>query len=199
MHGSLALCSYTLSLTSCRRCDAPSSYCCTILHFSLYKRLFHLQALLWESIILLLPPPTCNAFPIIILSHDHRAMYALPPSLPLYAIYHTILVMAISCKGQNYIGLLHAVGLASCSPLIPFPSPASGWDATASCMVYIAPGSNGPWLAQAAADIYIYTPTHTHTHTHTHTYTHTHTHYIYSSKLTCMIFLCRRVSVGDKA
>jgi len=28
---------------------------------SLYKILFHFRALLWESVILLLPPPTCNA------------------------------------------------------------------------------------------------------------------------------------------
>ena len=43
---------------------------------------------------------TCNAYPIIIRSHDNCAMYAPPLSLPLYAMYHTTLVMAISCKGQ---------------------------------------------------------------------------------------------------
>jgi len=44
-------------------------------------------------------PPTCNAYPIAILSHAHCAIYGHPPSLPFYAIYHTILVTAISCKG----------------------------------------------------------------------------------------------------
>jgi len=39
------------------------------------------KALLWESIILLLPPPTCKAYPIATLLHDHCAIYA-PPSTP---------------------------------------------------------------------------------------------------------------------
>jgi len=68
---------------------------------SLYKILFHFKALLWESIIVLPPPhPTCKAYPAAILLHDHCAIYAPPPTPPLYAIHHTILVMAISCKGQ---------------------------------------------------------------------------------------------------
>jgi len=67
---------------------------------SLYKILFRFKALLTESIILLLLPPTCEAYPIAILLHDHRAIYALPPTLLLYTIHHTILVKAISCKGQ---------------------------------------------------------------------------------------------------
>ena len=36
----------------------------------LYKILFHFKALLWESIILVLPPPTCKAYPTSILLHD---------------------------------------------------------------------------------------------------------------------------------
>jgi len=67
---------------------------------SLYTILFHFKASLWESIILLCPPPPakptrlqyyCTA--IAQYTPPHR-----PP--PLYAIHHTILVMAISCKGQ---------------------------------------------------------------------------------------------------
>ena len=53
-----------------------------LLQVSLYKILFYLEAFLWESIILLLPPPTCNAYPIIILSHAHCSIYAPPPTPP---------------------------------------------------------------------------------------------------------------------
>ena len=66
----------------------------------LYKRLFHFKALLWESIILSLPSPTCKAYPIALLLHVHCAINASPPTSPYYAIHHTILVMEISCKGQ---------------------------------------------------------------------------------------------------
>ena len=45
--------------------------------------------------------PVCKAYPIAILLHDHCAIEAPPPTPPsLYAIHHTILVMAISWKGQ---------------------------------------------------------------------------------------------------
>jgi len=47
------------------------------------------------------PPQTANAYPIAILLHTHCAIYTPPPTLPLNAIHHTILVMAISCKGQG--------------------------------------------------------------------------------------------------
>jgi len=57
---------------------------------SLYKILFRFKALLWECIILLLPPPTCNAYPIVILLHGHCVIYAPPMTLPVYAIHHTI-------------------------------------------------------------------------------------------------------------
>jgi len=55
---------------------------------------------MWESIILLLPPPTCIARIIAILLHVYCARYDAPPTPPLNAIHYTILVMAISCKGQ---------------------------------------------------------------------------------------------------
>ena len=67
----------------------------------LYKILFHFKALSSESIILLLPHSTCKAYPIALLLHDHWAIYApitTPP--PPLCHTHTILVMAISCKGQ---------------------------------------------------------------------------------------------------
>jgi len=53
-----------------------------------------------ESIILPLPPPTCNARTIAMLLHVYCAIYDAPPTPLLYAIHHTILAMAISCKGQ---------------------------------------------------------------------------------------------------
>ena len=64
---------------------------------SLYKILFHcIKALLWESIILVCPPPSsCTTYAIAILLHAHCAIYALPSTFFLYAIHHTILVMAI--------------------------------------------------------------------------------------------------------
>jgi len=68
---------------------------------SLYKILFHFTALVWESIILVLLPPTCKAYPIAILLHDYCAIYDPSPTPLLYAIHHTILVMTISCKGQD--------------------------------------------------------------------------------------------------
>jgi len=74
------------------------------LGFSLYKILFHFKALLRESIILLLPPPTCNAWPVAILLHALAcAIYAPQPTPSLYAIYHTILAITISCEGQTRI------------------------------------------------------------------------------------------------
>ena len=49
-----------------------------------------------------IPPPRLQSLPYIAkLLHGHYAIYA-PPQAPLLdAIYHTILVMAISCKGQR--------------------------------------------------------------------------------------------------
>jgi len=46
------------------------------------------------------PPPTWKAYPIAILLHGHCAIYAHSTDPPFYAIHHTILGMAISCKGQ---------------------------------------------------------------------------------------------------
>jgi len=66
----------------------------------LYKTFFYFKACVHESIILVLPPPTCNAHTIAILLHDHCAIKHPYPTRPLYAIHHTILAMAILCKGQ---------------------------------------------------------------------------------------------------
>jgi len=73
----------------------------TGLGISLYKILFHFKTIVWESIILVLPPPHlqslpyCNniAGPLRNIRPPHR-----PPLY--YAIHHTILVMAISCEEQ---------------------------------------------------------------------------------------------------
>jgi len=61
-------------------------------------------SLLWESILRSLPPPTCNTYPVAIVLDAHCAIYAPPPTLPVYAIHHTISVMAISCKGRAQMG-----------------------------------------------------------------------------------------------
>ena len=67
---------------------------------SLNKTLFYFKALLWESFVILLPPPAAKPtllqhYCTTIAQHTRR-----PPTPPFHAIHHTILVMAISCKGQ---------------------------------------------------------------------------------------------------
>jgi len=47
------------------------------------------------------PPHTHKAYPIVILLHNYCATYAPPLTPSVYAIHHTILVIAISCKGQD--------------------------------------------------------------------------------------------------
>ena len=57
------------------------------------------------------PSPTCIAYRIAILLHDYCAVY--PPTTPiLYAIHHTLLVMAVSCEGQAPVGLYTILPLA---------------------------------------------------------------------------------------
>ena len=68
----------------------------------LYKIFVHFKAFLHESIITFIPPPTCNAHTIAILLHDYCAIYKPLPTSRLHAMHHTLLVMAISCKGQIY-------------------------------------------------------------------------------------------------
>jgi len=67
---------------------------------SLCKILFHFKAVLSESIILL--PPSPPAKPTLLQYLCTAIPQYTPPhrTLPSYAIHHTILVMAISCKGQ---------------------------------------------------------------------------------------------------
>ena len=78
-----------------------------IKYVSLYKILFRFKALLWVSIILVSPYPTCKVDPIAVLLHDHRAIYALLPTPRLYAVNYTIVVMAISCTGQAATRYIH--------------------------------------------------------------------------------------------
>ena len=68
---------------------------------SLYKILFHLKALLGSPSSSTPPPLTCKADPTAILLHDYCAIYNSPQTIRLYAAHPTILVMAISCKGQG--------------------------------------------------------------------------------------------------
>jgi len=68
--------------------------------FGPYKIFFHFKAFVHESILLCFPSPTCIAHTIAILGHGCFAIEYPPPTLFLNAIRHTILVMAISCKGQ---------------------------------------------------------------------------------------------------
>jgi len=70
-------------------------------HTGLYEILFYVEAFVHESVALLLPPPTCIARSTAILLHMSCAIYDAPPTPRLYALHNTILVMAISCKGQR--------------------------------------------------------------------------------------------------
>ena len=71
-----------------RRYDNHSRLLGSNYELRLHKLLFHFKALLGESIILLLPPVTCKAYPGVILLHDHYAIYAPPPTPPpLYAYF----------------------------------------------------------------------------------------------------------------
>jgi len=60
----------------------------TVPGFSLYKIFFHSKALLWESIILLLPPLACKSYSVAILLHDHCAIYSPPRPDPPF-LCHT--------------------------------------------------------------------------------------------------------------
>ena len=71
------------------------------LDFGLYKILLDLEAFVHEPILRALPPPTCIARTLAILLHVYCAIYDAPPTPLVYAIHHTILVIAISCKGQT--------------------------------------------------------------------------------------------------
>jgi len=66
----------------------------------LYKIFVHFNAFVNEPIIIFIAPPTCKAYTVAIVLRDYCARYAPPPTLLSYAIHHTILVMAILCKGQ---------------------------------------------------------------------------------------------------
>ena len=57
-----------------------------LLLVGLYKILFHFEACVNESIILLCPPPTCIARPGTILLHDYWAVYD-SPSRPTFVCY----------------------------------------------------------------------------------------------------------------
>ena len=73
---------------------------------SLHKILFHFKALLWESIILVLPSPPAKST-LLQCYYTTIAQYT-PAHRPphVYAIHCTILVMAISCKGQESVLVL---------------------------------------------------------------------------------------------
>ena len=67
--------------------------------FGVYKILLYFEAYVHESIIFYCPHPTRIAHTIALLLHGYCAIYDSPPTPLVYAIQHTILVMAISCKG----------------------------------------------------------------------------------------------------
>jgi len=74
--------------------------CVRVCRIGLAKIVFSFEALVRESIIGSLPPPTCDVRTIAMLLHVYCAIYDASPTPLLYVIHHTLLVMAISCKGQ---------------------------------------------------------------------------------------------------
>jgi len=85
---------------ACRRKSRP----CNQLRLSLYNILFYFKALLWESILLSFPAPTCIAHPGEYYCTTIGQYTTPPPTSCLYAIHHTILVITVSCKGQAATG-----------------------------------------------------------------------------------------------
>ena len=69
------------------------------LTLGLYKNYFTCFCVCKHQSSLLLPPPIFITHTTAILLRDFGAIYDLSPSLPIYGIHHTILVMTISCKG----------------------------------------------------------------------------------------------------
>ena len=57
------------------------------LRVGFYKILFHFKAFMWESIIPLLPLPTCISRTIAILLHVFSARYDAPPPDPPFVCY----------------------------------------------------------------------------------------------------------------
>jgi len=81
-------------------CDhGSSSSAAGQLELGLYKRFFYLFVCVHESIISLSTPPICITHATAILLRDLCALYDLPPTIPLYAMHHILLVVTISCKG----------------------------------------------------------------------------------------------------
>jgi len=70
-----------------------------MLAFTRYLLTFN--AFVNEPTIISLSPPARKAHTVAIVLRDYCARYTPPPTLRVYAIHHTILVIAISCEGQT--------------------------------------------------------------------------------------------------
>ena len=89
-----------------RRCVTKSRSRLCVRRFSatelgVYKIFFHFEAFVHESIILVLPPPICISHTIAIPLHGYCAECDTPSDPLLYSIHHTMLTIAISCKGEH--------------------------------------------------------------------------------------------------
>jgi len=62
-----------------------------------------LRGFVHESIIRVLPAPTCIARTITVLLHVYCAIYDAPPTPRLHAIQHTLLTMAIPFKANAHL------------------------------------------------------------------------------------------------
>jgi len=96
--------------------------CETLESYLAFTRYCFTSKLYCESLSSFYPPPTCKAYPIAILLHDHCAIYAPPLTPLLYAIHHTALVMAISCSKGFALTWYRALTWHS-SPARPFAAP----------------------------------------------------------------------------
>jgi len=75
----------------------------TLRRVRLSQSVTEFKAFVLERIILFVPLHICIADTIAILLHDDCALHDSPPTTLLYDIYHTKLVLAISCKGQAVV------------------------------------------------------------------------------------------------
>ena len=97
-----------------------------------------------ESIILLLPTPTCIARTNAMLFHVYCAIYDAPPTPHVHAMHKSILVMARSCKGQvlpnrpsAWTGRCNGCS-SSLSPFLPQTRPISSVNALICSFVSVA-------------------------------------------------------------
>jgi len=112
----LKLCSQT---NSCK-CLAARCFCLKASSPSLHKILLHFEPCVHEFNRPFILPARLHCPHVAILLHGYWEIDDPPPDPVVYAIHHTLLVMAISCKGQIFLASAHLapVEMSSCSACV---------------------------------------------------------------------------------